>query len=208
MGRGFDEVLIAQFHLRFGRTPLEARIYWPPQALLPGITSLMVLLTDRARPGNADLVGRGLSAGASVVVLRVDDRLQSMAALTWAADHADELGSRADRVIVAGSGVSGARAARLAIVARDNGWPVLERQVLVHPRFTIACPPPPRLAGVAAATIVSGSGPQDEARRYAARLKRAGVEVAQLRLEHGESRMIANLARSLRTKGSPGWIPN
>jgi hypothetical protein len=204
MGRGFDEVLIAQFHLRFGRTPLEARIYWPPRPLLPGATSLMVLLAGRARPGNADLLGRGLSAGAGVVVLRVPDRLQSLAALTWAADHANELGGQADRVIVAGSGASGARAARLAMLARDSGWPVLQRQVLVHPRFTIACPPPPRLAGVAAATIVSGSDPQDEARRYAARLKRAGVEVTQLRLEHDESRMIATLARSLRTKGSPG----
>jgi hypothetical protein len=204
MGRGFNEVLIAQFHLRFGRTPLEAQIYWPPQPLLPGATSLMVLLADRARPGNADLLGGGLSAGAGVVVLRVPDRLQSLAALTWAADHAEELGSQADRVIVAGRGVSGAYAARLAMLARDDGWLVLQRQVLVHPRFTIACPPPPRLAGLAAATIVSGSGPRDEARRYAARLRRAGVEVGELRLERDESLLVASLAHSLRTKGSHG----
>jgi alpha/beta hydrolase fold len=204
MGRHVDEVLIAQFHLRFGHTPIEAQIYWPRQPLLPEATSLMVLLEDEAKAGNADLLGRGLSASADVVVLRVPDRVHSPAVLMWAADHAHELGGQADRVMVAGCGASGARAARLAITARDNGWPILQRQVLVHPRFTIACPPAPRLVGVAAATIVSGSGPHDQARRYAARLKQAGVEVGELRQRDtdDDTRMIAQLARSLRTKGS------
>jgi alpha/beta hydrolase fold len=203
MGRHVDEVLIAQFHLRFGHTPIEAQIYWPAQPLLADATALLVLLEDEAKAGNADRLGRGLSAGADVVVLRVPDRVRSMAALIWAADHAHELGGQADRVMVAGRGVSGGRAARLAIRARDNGWPILQRQVLVHPQFSITCPPPPRLVGVAAATIVSTSGPQDEAWRYAARLKQAGVEVAELRQpDDDDMRMIARLARSLRTKGS------
>ena len=203
MERSFDEVLIAPVHLRFGRTPLEAQIYWPRRQLLADATSLMLLLADEARPGDADLLGRELSASADVVVLRVPARVQSLAALIWAADHAHEFGGKADRVMVAGRGVSGARAARLAIAARDNGWPVLQRQLLVHPRFTIACPPPVRFVGVAAATIVSGSGPWDEASRYAARLKHAGVEVGELRQrDDDETRMIAQLAQSLRTKGS------
>ena len=203
MGPNVDDVLIAQFHLRFGRASLEAQIYWPRRPLLPEATSLMVLLEDEARPGNADLLARGLSVGADVVVLRVPDRVQTLAALMWAADHAHQLGGQADRVMVAGRGVSGDRAARLAITARDNGWPILQRQVLVHPRFTFTCPPPPRLAGVAAATIVSSRGPQDDARRYAARLKQAGVEVGELRQrDDDEARVIAQLAGSLRTKGS------
>jgi hypothetical protein len=203
MGRRIDEVLTAQFHLRFGRTSLEAQIYWPPRPLVPEAASLMVMLADEAKPGNAELLARGLSARADVVVLRVPDRVQSLAALIWAADHAHELGGQADRVMVAGRGVSGAQAARLAIMARDNGWPILQRQVLVHPRFTITCPPPQRLVGAAAATIVSRSGPQDEAMRYAAQLKQAGVEVGELRQrDHDAARMIAQLARSLRTKGS------
>jgi hypothetical protein len=198
MGRHVDEVLIAQFHLRFGHRPIEAQIYWPRQPLLPDATALMVLLEDEPKAGNADLLGRGLSAGADIVVLRVPDRVHSMAALIWAADHAHELGGQADRVMVAGCGASGACAARLAIRARDNGWPVLQRQVLVHPRFSITCPPPRRLVGVAAATIVF-----HEATRYGARLKRAGVEVIELRQrDDDETRMIAQLARSLRTKGS------
>jgi hypothetical protein len=198
MGRRIDEVLIAQFHLRFGRTSVEAQIYWPRRPLLPEATSLIVMLADEATPRNAELIARGLTARADVVVLRVPDRVQSLAALIWAADHAHELGGQADRVMVAGCGASGACAARLAIRARDNGWPVLQRQVLVHPRFSITCPPPRRLVGVAAATIVF-----HEATCYGARLKRAGVEVIELRQrDDDETRMIAQLARSLRTKGS------
>jgi alpha/beta hydrolase fold len=134
MARSFDDVLIAEFHLRLGRTVLEAQIYWPPRPVLPVAASLVLLLADEARPYGADLLGRGLSAGAEVVVLRVPDRAQTLAALMWAADHAHELGGQRDRLMVAGDGVSGARAARLAMIARDNSWPVLQRQVLVHPR--------------------------------------------------------------------------
>src|SRR5438128_11183461 len=202
MERSFDDVLTAEFHLRLGRTVLEAQIYWPPGPVLPVAAALVLLLADEARPYGADLLGRGLSAGAEVVVLRVPDRAQTLAALMWAADHAHELGGQRDRLMVAGDGVSGARAARLAMIARNNGWPVLQRQVLVHPRFTAGCPPPSRrLLGVAAATIVSGSGPQDAARRYAARLKRGGVEVVELRQRDDEPQIIADLARSLQTKG-------
>ena len=157
MERSFDNVLTAEFHLRLGRTVLEAQIYWPPRPVLPVAASLVLLLADEARPYGADLLGRALSAGAEVVVLRVPDRAQTLAALMWAADHAHELGGQRDRLMVAGDGVSGARAARLAMIARDNGWPVLHRQVLVHPRFTRACLRPQRVVGVAAATIVSGS---------------------------------------------------
>ena len=202
MEHSSDDILIAQLHLRLGRTVLEAQIYWPPGPVLPVAAALVLLLADEARPYGADLLGRGLSAGAEVVVLRVPDRAQTLAALMWAADHAHELEGQRDRLMVAGGGVSGARAARLAMIARDNGWPVLQRQVLVHPRFTAGCPPPSRLLGVAAATIVSGSGPQDAARRYAARLKRGGVEVVELRQRDDEPQMIADLARSLQTKGS------
>jgi len=210
MAHTFEDVLVARLRLRFGSTLLEARIYWPSNSVAGAHAPLALLLASAATPRSAhsaDLLGRGLSAGANFVVLRVPDRAQSLAALTWAADHADELGGQADRLMVAGGGPSGARAAWLASVARDKGWPVLQRQVLVHPRFTVGCPPPARVAGVAAATIVSGTGPRDHARRYAARLKRAGVEVGELRQPYsrrgnvdGEMRMLMELARSLHTE--------
>jgi hypothetical protein len=203
MERCLDEVLIAQFHLRFGRTAVEAQIYWPSRPLTRDAAPLVVLLADEARPDSTDVLGRGLSASVDAVVLRVPDRSPCLAALMWAADHAHELAAQRDRLVIAGRGVSGARAARLAMIARDNGWPVLDRQVLVHPRFTSACPCPQRVVGVAAATIVSGNGPQDEAGRYAASLRRAGVEVIELRQrEHDETQLIAEIARSWQTKGS------
>jgi len=204
MERCLDEVLIAQFHLRFGRTALEAQIYWPSRPLLPVAAPLVVLLADEARPDPSDdLLARVLSATADAVVVRVPDRVQCLAAVMWAADHAHELAARRDRLVIAGRGLSGARAARLAIIARDNGWPVLHRQVLVHPRFTSACPCPQRVAGVTSATIVSGNGPQDQAQRYAASLRGAGVEVIELRQrDHDETQLIAEIARSWQTKGS------
>ena len=59
-----------------------------------------------------------------------------IAALEWSADHARELGAHPGRLMIAGHAVGGARAARLALAARDNRWPVLSRQLLVHPRCT------------------------------------------------------------------------
>src|SRR5207237_3888318 len=125
MERCLHEVLIAPFHLRFGRTVLGAQIYWPSRPLLPVVAPLVVLLADEARPDSADLLGRGLSASADAVVLRVPDRAPCLAALMWAADHAHELAAQRDRLVIAGRGISGARAARLAIIVRDNGWPVV-----------------------------------------------------------------------------------
>jgi len=210
MAHSFEDFLVATLRLRFGSRLLEAQIYWPSNSVAGARASLALLLANGATPRSAhsaDMLGRGLSMGANLVVLRVPDRTQCLAVLTWAADHADELGGQADRLMVAGGGPSGARAAWLASVARDRGWPVLQRQVLVHPRFTVGCPPPARVSGVAAATIVSGTGPRDHARRYADRLKRAGVEVGELRQPYSwrgnvddEMRMMAELARSLQTE--------
>ena len=52
-----------------------------------------------------------------------------LAALQWVSDHVGEFGARRDRMLVAG----GARAARLALAARDVGWPAVGGQLLVHP---------------------------------------------------------------------------
>src|SRR5690242_7815647 len=102
MERCLDEVLIAHFHLRFGRTAVEAQIYWPSRPLVPVPAPLVVLLGDEARPDCADLLGRGLSASAHAVVVRVPDRAPCLAALMWAADHAHELTARRDRLVIAG----------------------------------------------------------------------------------------------------------
>jgi acetyl esterase/lipase len=85
----------------------------------------------------------------------------------------------------------GARAASLAIRARDGGWPVLHRQVLVLPLFTDEQPMPSNVARVAPATVLSAGDASDDGVLYAARLRAAGVEVDQ-------PRAFAAIGRSLR----------
>jgi alpha/beta hydrolase fold len=198
-----EDVLVAGLRLRFGREVIEARLHWPPNAVGPAAIAL--LLAEGASPDSADRLTQGLCAAADLVVVRVPAETQHLAALQWVADHAHELGGRADRLIVAGRAVSGAHAAWLAIAARDNGWPVLHRQVLVLPRFSGTCPYPHRLTGVAPATIVSGSGPHDPATRYAVQLKRCGVAVHQLRRSDpdDETGMVAALGQALQQLKGP-----
>ena len=86
-----------------------------------------------------------------------------------------KLGAAGDRMLIAG----GARAARLALAARDSSWPSLRRQLLVHPRFNTAQPMPTNLAGAAPATVVCAAG-QDSGHQYAERLRAAAVEVEEM----------------------------
>jgi hypothetical protein len=170
----------------------------PPDAVSPA--AVVLLLAEDESLDSADSLGPGLSAGADLVVMRVPAGAHILPALQWLADHAHELGARPDRLMVAGRAVSGAHAAWLAIAARDNGWPVLHRQVLVHPRFLWACPSPRRVTGTAPATIVSCCAPGDEATKYALRLRRRGVDVHQLRRSDPDDEigMVTDLARALR----------
>jgi acetyl esterase/lipase len=102
-----------------------------------------------------------------------------LAALQWVSEHLGEFGADRDRMLLAG----GARAARLALATRDTGWPVLRRQLLVHPSFTREQPMPANVAGAPPATVVCRRE-HDEARRYAERLRAAGVEVREVLDDH------------------------
>ncbi|GIL37623.1 alpha/beta hydrolase [Phycicoccus sp. DTK01] len=55
------------------------------------------------------------------------------AALEWTASHADALGIRPDRLVVAGASAGGGLAAGMALAARDRGGPPLVGQVLDYP---------------------------------------------------------------------------
>jgi acetyl esterase/lipase len=112
---------------------------------------------------------------------RATDHDYELAALGWAVEHGAELGAHAEQLMVAGEGAGGARAARLAIRARDTGWPQLRRQILVYPTFTQTCPMPFLLTGVAPATVISSDTRIDEGSMYAARLRASGIEVVVLR---------------------------
>jgi acetyl esterase/lipase len=54
------------------------------------------------------------------------------AGLVWTAEHADELGFDADRLIIAGASAGGGLAAGTALLARDKGGPSLAGQVIIY----------------------------------------------------------------------------
>ncbi|HSK38042.1 MAG TPA: alpha/beta hydrolase fold domain-containing protein, partial [Actinomycetota bacterium] len=56
-------------------------------------------------------------------------------ALEWAADHAAELDADPARLLVAGEGFGAGLAAAVCLHARDQGWPIVGRQLLLFPRF-------------------------------------------------------------------------
>jgi alpha/beta hydrolase fold len=200
---------VADLTLRFGDRRLRGRVYWPPA--LGANAALTVLLAGTGTGDdteNADLLSRGLSS-VGYVVLAVrggSDRSYEMAALGWAAEHAPELGACSDRLVVGGHQGGGARAALLAIGARDEGWPPLRRQLLVHPTFTAACPVPSTISGVVPATVVASGEPHDDGSRFAAHLRRETIPVEELRYPRGalrgneeaQARLFTDLGRAAR----------
>jgi acetyl esterase/lipase len=55
------------------------------------------------------------------------------AGLKWTAEHAEELGLDADRIVIAGASAGGGLAAATALLARDEGGPALFGQMLICP---------------------------------------------------------------------------
>lgn len=85
-----------------------------------------------------------LASAARVLVVSVDYPLApehrypaaldtSYAALRWVADNGDELGGDPGRLVVMGDSAGGNLAAALCLLARRNGGPHIDRQVLIYP---------------------------------------------------------------------------
>ena len=185
--RGTVIVVSAELLLR----GLSARVTWPETGGNDGAPAVAVVLAD-------DALALDLCAIAGMVVLAPARGpalpADAATAVRWAADHAAELGADPRRVLVAGAGAAGLAAAATALVARDDGWPRLVRQVLVWPVLSLPGGPSvqPR-EGVAPATILCSREERDDGRWYARRLRAVGVEVVEL--QRGS---VAQLARSLR----------
>jgi RNA polymerase sigma factor (sigma-70 family) len=131
--------------LRFGPLRIHTTVRWPRVDTV----SIALVLTDELSPADAwveSCIVVGLAGGMPGSA--------ELAALHWVSEHVGEFGAERDRMLVAG----GARAARLALAARDSGWPVLRRQVLVHPSFTQEQPMPASVAGAPPATVVFRGG--------------------------------------------------
>ena len=91
-----------------------------------------------------DKVARTLANATGCTVVSVDYRLAPEhpfpAALedvldvtAWANEHADDVGGDPDRVVVGGSSAGGGLAAGATLVARDQGGPDIDYQVLAYP---------------------------------------------------------------------------
>jgi hypothetical protein len=169
-------VIDADMTLRFGRLRVPTIVRWPRVETVS--LALALVLSDELSPTDPWVAG--------FVVVGLAGRHPSsveLAALQWMSDHACELGGRRDRMLVAG----GARAARLALAARDSGRPALWGQLLVHPVWGAEQPMPWDVAGAPPATVVCGAG-ADGGRRYGERLRAAGVEVHEVRDEVSDDR--------------------
>jgi acetyl esterase/lipase len=157
----------ADMTLRFGSVRVPTTVHWPRVET----ESLALVLSEELSPTDAwveTFVVIGLVGGHPSAV--------ELAALRWVSDHVGEFGARRERMLVAG----GARAARLALAARDGGWPALGGQLLVHPVWGAERPMPSDVGGAPPATVVCGPR-RDGGRRYAERLRAAGVEVREVR---------------------------
>jgi alpha/beta hydrolase fold len=175
-------VLRADLHLRFGEVRVAGQVHWPVTPVQDTALRVVLLLDGAA----GSTLGADLCRAAPAVVVRVSPAQgpgrtamlgAGMAALGWAADHAEEIGGGACNLVVAGLENGGAHAAWLAVTARAEGWPPLRRQLLVHPRFEPVLPLPPHPAGVAPASVITGPESRAAGRAYAALLRRHGVEV-------------------------------
>jgi len=198
---------VADLKLRGWSGPLRARVTWPAPA--SGSPPLLLFFPDADDQGGE--LARPLCELGGVVLVSIALRSapdepspaafhDAVAALEWAADHGTELDADPARLLVAGEGTGAAVAGAMALHARDNWWPGITRQLLIHPVLDVWHPSVPYVsslrsapvAGVAPATIVAGAAPGNGGRRYAARLRAAGVEVEEIRRERPADASLAS----------------
>lgn len=142
---GDQRVLVTDLTVPGPAGPRRARHYVAPEGSIDG--ALLVyfhgggfVLGDL---DSHDGICRDLASGAGVAVLAIDYRLapedpfpagveDAWAALTWAHEHASELGADPTRIAVGGDSAGGNFAAVVSLMARDAGI-ALRLQLLVYP---------------------------------------------------------------------------
>ncbi|MFC7448446.1 alpha/beta hydrolase [Rhodococcus daqingensis] len=126
---------------------LPVRIYWPADSPEAGVP--IVVFAHGGGFVFCDLdthdgICRSMANGVGAIVVSVDYRLAPEvrwpaaaedvhAVATWAAEHAEELGGDAGRLVVAGDSAGGNLAAVTALMARDRSGPAIAAQLLLYP---------------------------------------------------------------------------
>jgi acetyl esterase len=127
--------------------PVAVRIYWPPTD--PGASAPVVVFFHGGGFVIGDLdthdgTARQHAVGADAIVVSVDYRLapehpypaaveDAWAATLWVAKHGAEIGADTTRMAVAGDSAGGNLAAVMAQLARDEGAPTIDFQLLWYP---------------------------------------------------------------------------
>jgi acetyl esterase len=120
---------IADVALRHLTPRGRARLHWPASCAKPTVAALVVLFSaddDLVEP----LIAR---LGAVVLTVSAVHALDGHAAVSWAADHAAELGVDPARIAVVGDRAAAALAERIAELAVAEGWPPLRHVALIWP---------------------------------------------------------------------------
>jgi len=113
-------------------------------------TPLLVFFPDAHRPVVLpDQLCR--DAGLAVLVTRPATLAEAVTVVEWAAEHAADLDTDPARLLVGGERAGARLAAAVARHARDERWPPLIRQLLVHPPPGTGPAP-----GTAPATVADG----------------------------------------------------
>jgi acetyl esterase/lipase len=134
--------------------PIPARLY-TPKVLRPsdGLSPCLVFFHGGGWVigdlDTHDVACRKLADEGQLIVISVDYRCapehkfpaavdDAIAATAWIADHAEELGIDASRLVVGGDSAGGNLAAVVAISARDGNGPAISGQVLIYPATDFA----------------------------------------------------------------------
>ena len=120
---------IADVGLRYLAPGARARVHWPASVADPTVAALVVLFA-----GDDDLVDELIARlGAVVLTVSAAHALEGHAAVSWAADHAAELGVDPARIAVVGDRSGAAVAERVAELTVEEGWPPLRHVALIWP---------------------------------------------------------------------------
>jgi hypothetical protein len=123
---------VADVYLRSPAPRGRARVHWPAAA--HRTAAMVVVLAPPSAVDLTGLVDRLVDQlDAVVLTVPVAHVIEAHAALTWAADHAGDLGADPDRLAVVGVGSGAALAERVIELAADEGWPPLREVALIWP---------------------------------------------------------------------------